>query len=72
MTKGGPENGRKERDTAPCLTVVGIAENVRQERIGDDAGFETTSRRCRTASPGRTLVLHRPPNCCIVPSNTEG
>ena len=31
---------RTGADTAPCRTVVGIAENVRQERIGDDAAFE--------------------------------
>jgi predicted permease len=31
---------RTGADTAPCRTVIGIAENVRQERIGDDAAFE--------------------------------
>ena len=31
---------RTGADTAPCRIVVGIAENVRQERIGDEAGFE--------------------------------
>ena len=31
---------RTGSDTAPCRTVVGVAENVRQERITDDAGFE--------------------------------
>ena len=31
---------RTGADTAPCRTVIGIAENVRQERIGDDSGFE--------------------------------
>ncbi len=31
---------RTGADTAPCRTVVGIAENVVQEKIGDDAGFQ--------------------------------
>ena len=31
---------RTGSDTAPCRTVVGIAENVVQERVGDVAGFQ--------------------------------
>lgn len=31
---------RMGSDTAPCRTVVGIAENVTQERIGDNAGLQ--------------------------------
>jgi predicted permease len=27
-------------DTAPCRTVVGIAENVKQEQVGDDEGLQ--------------------------------
>src|SRR5262249_19782944 len=31
---------RLRADTTPCRTVVGIAENVKQESVGDDPGLE--------------------------------
>jgi len=47
---------RTGADTAPCRTVIGIAENVRQATIGDDNGFEYYIPAAQDGERGRLFV----------------
>jgi putative ABC transport system permease protein len=60
-------------DTAPCRIVVGVAENVRQERLGDDSGLQFYLPAAQDGEHrGRLLVrVHGDPAARVEPLRRE-